>query len=390
MHPRERRAQRGWVLTIGTRGRAGTSPTSFMKPAEPPGRARGRRRCRRGPGPILAGGVVAHPADEGRDAGAFGARQPLDAVAVGADGDHLGAVAGSAQASSRACRLVPVPETRTTRRHAREPRRCAGGAGAGAATRSWPARRPGHRCRTTVTAWTRTSPGGGPTTCIRPGPDRAAGEDGQQSRARRRRPPRRDSRAAPLRSQRSVGRRRWARAAASAATTAGRRPARPSRPGSGRCRAARRAAGRPAAARSARRSARPASGRRPRTRGRAGRSRRRPWRWAAAASTARRRPSSRRRREPQPGDDVGSGAERRRAERPGSATSDTSRKARTIAARWRPPPAGDRARRRPRSRPGRCRPRSRVRPPAAPAAATSPGRAGADGAVCGRRRRARG
>ena len=62
------------------------------------------------------GRVVLDPVHEGRDARALRARQPLDVVAVGADGDHAAPYAGSRHASSRAWRLVPAPETSTTRR----------------------------------------------------------------------------------------------------------------------------------------------------------------------------------------------------------------------------------------------------------------------------------
>ena len=57
--------------------------------------------------PVLAVVVVARAGDEGGDAGALGAGQALDAVAIGADGDHWAPYAGSVQASISACRLVP-------------------------------------------------------------------------------------------------------------------------------------------------------------------------------------------------------------------------------------------------------------------------------------------
>ena len=64
-----------------------------MKPAEHDevGLVRGDRAApARGPTP--RGLVVLDPEHEGRDAGPLGAGQALDAVAVGADGDHAGAV----------------------------------------------------------------------------------------------------------------------------------------------------------------------------------------------------------------------------------------------------------------------------------------------------------
>ena len=66
----------------------------------------------------------------------------------------------------------------------------------GAATRSWPGRRAGRRCRSAVIACTSTSNASGPTSRIRPGPDRAAGHGGEHAEQRRRRARRRRSRAA--------------------------------------------------------------------------------------------------------------------------------------------------------------------------------------------------
>src|SRR5690349_22972502 len=42
--------------------------------------------------PVLPRGVVTDLGDEGRDAGALGAGQALDAVPIGSDGDDLGTV----------------------------------------------------------------------------------------------------------------------------------------------------------------------------------------------------------------------------------------------------------------------------------------------------------
>ena len=87
-----------------------------------------------GPVPLLAGGVVAHPSYEGRDAGPFGARQPLDPVAVGTDGDHLGAVAGVGAGVEQGLEVGAGAGDQDDEAHARS----LGGArrGPGAATRS--------------------------------------------------------------------------------------------------------------------------------------------------------------------------------------------------------------------------------------------------------------
>ncbi len=84
----------GWVLTTRPSKRPRKSSlTSFMKPAEhdqvglEAGHGVGQRAV-----PVVAVGEVAEPAHERRDAGPLGAGQPLDAVTVGADGDHPGAV----------------------------------------------------------------------------------------------------------------------------------------------------------------------------------------------------------------------------------------------------------------------------------------------------------
>ena len=72
---------------------------------------RGERGVPRG-----AVGVRADRLDEGRDPGALGPGEPLDAGAVGSDGDDLRRVAGSAVASSSAWSSVPEPDTSTTTR----------------------------------------------------------------------------------------------------------------------------------------------------------------------------------------------------------------------------------------------------------------------------------
>ena len=84
----------GWVLTIRPPNRAWKpSPTSFMKPAS---------TTRSGSCSATARAMVSShaarsswsfdPVHERRDAGPLGPGQALDAVAVGADGDDLGAV----------------------------------------------------------------------------------------------------------------------------------------------------------------------------------------------------------------------------------------------------------------------------------------------------------
>ena len=81
----------GWVLTNrpSKRGQE-VGPTSFMNPAEidQVGLVLGDRR-REGAVPRAAVGVVLHPVHERRDPGPLGAGEPLDAVAVRADRDHL-------------------------------------------------------------------------------------------------------------------------------------------------------------------------------------------------------------------------------------------------------------------------------------------------------------
>ena len=110
----------GWVLTHRPPNRARNSlPTIFMNPAE---------TTRSGAyAAVASASAASHSSRESwsltrqtkvGSPGPLGALQTGDAVAVGADGHDLGAVAvgSAAMASSRACRFVPDPETSTTRR----------------------------------------------------------------------------------------------------------------------------------------------------------------------------------------------------------------------------------------------------------------------------------
>ena len=134
--------------------------------------------------------------------------------------------AGSPVASRRAWRLVPEPETRTTRRAGGtrgslgEVRERPGVARSGGTTR-WPAAsRPAHRGRGRPRR--AGSPGRrtGPTSCIRPGPTEPPASAASPPTTRPARMPPAQPRTAPS-SQRVVGYRRCARAAAYAATTGG-------------------------------------------------------------------------------------------------------------------------------------------------------------------------
>ena len=147
VHPREGRAQRGVGVDHRERGRGAAAPTSFMKPAEttrsgsvlddrvgqrpvpvlarrrsraPGARRWGRRPARRGPAPRCRRGRRRRRPPRRRTPG------------------------------RRRRRAGPAGWCRCRRRGRRDarpqPRRY--GRGPGAATRSWPARPPGRRCRT--------------------------------------------------------------------------------------------------------------------------------------------------------------------------------------------------------------------------------------------------
>ena len=95
------------------------------------------------PVPVLAAGELADLLDERRDAGALGAGQALDAVAVGADGDHPGAVRRVAAGVEQGLEVGARARARRT-------------TSAGAGHAEWSLRRCSRRARGTPAAATRS------------------------------------------------------------------------------------------------------------------------------------------------------------------------------------------------------------------------------------------
>ena len=187
--------QRGvGVDARGRRTRArNAAPTSFMKPGEHDevGLVRRRRSSASAASQSLAGGVVRRPAATKVGTPARSARaEALDAVAVGADGDHLRRrTPGRRRRRAGPAGWCPSPETRTTRR--------AGAAVtpgsldlaapgcARAATRSSTSPPTSPPTPKAVIACTSTSKAyGADVDRIRPGPDRAARETAASSASR--------------------------------------------------------------------------------------------------------------------------------------------------------------------------------------------------------------
>ena len=262
VHAGERRRQRRvGVDDPAAEPRRGTpSPTSFMKPASTTrsgscaATASAMRRSQR-----LAVVVVLDPVHERRDAGPLGPGQALDAVAVGADGDHRGAVrrvgagveqrlevgagAGDEHDEARGCRgggHGPQSRRASALRPRRAVRRCH------QVIASPPSRPP---MPNAVTACTSTSNASGPTSRIRPGPTAPPATAARRPNAIPASTPPAQPRSAPS-SQRVVGCRRWAQAAPTMPRPApAARPATASSPGWRRRRAARPASGTSAAGR---------------------------------------------------------------------------------------------------------------------------------------------